>query len=88
MHTQFFLHSLYALYATLVSLAVFDPSPPSPLSRSARGNALEVVLAHGSIAAVSVQALDALGSGLLARVEPFAFALAASLLGNKVSDWN
>lgn len=46
-------------------------------TRPARGiHALEVILAHGPVAAVPVEALDALGGGLLARVEPLALALA------------
>lgn len=87
-HTQFFLHSLYALDIVFVSLiGLHQVRPVHQVGRLVE-NVLEVVLAHGPVAAVPVQALDALGGGLLARVEPLALALAANLLGNKVSDWN
>lgn len=87
-HTQFFLHSLYALDAVLVSLVASGPVRTVHQVGLLVENALEVVLAHGSVAAVSVEALDALGGSLLAGVEPFALALAANLLEDKVSDWN
>lgn len=76
-HTQFFLHSLYALDTVLVSLVALDQVRPVQQVGLLVGDALEVVLAHCSVAAVSVQALDALGGGLLARVEPLALAFAA-----------
>lgn len=87
-HTQFFLHSLYALDTVIVSLVASGPVRLVHQVGLLVENALEVVLAHGSVAAVSVQALDTLGGGLLARVEPFALALATNSLRDKVSDWN
>lgn len=55
------------------------PGPPSLKQigpARGKGNALEVFLAHGPVAAVPVEALYALGGSLLAWVEPLALALA------------
>ena len=75
-HTQFFLHSLYALDATLSASSSSIQFRPVYQVGLLVGNALEIVLAHGPVAAVSVETLDALGGGLLAWVEPLALALA------------
>lgn len=75
-HTQFFLHSLYALDTVLVSLVASGPVHRVHQVGLLVENVLEVVLTHSSVAAVSVQALNALGGSLLARVEPLALALA------------